>query len=232
MALTAPPRSKALNEALSWLEFPRLALSSPALLAGPRGNRERVIVLPGFGAGDVSTSALRRYLDYLNYDVSGWQRGTNRGDVLQAIGEMTHAVHEEWQRVGHKINLIGWSLGGYLAREVARELPGCIEQVITLGSPVVGGPKYTQVARAFGDKADLDWIEQMVASRERVPLTVPVTAIYSKYDGIVAWEACIDHKSPNVDHIEIVTTHVGLGFSADVYRIVASRLNKQVSPKP
>lgn len=222
--LAPPPRSRALNETMTWIEFPRLVLNTPALLTAPRGDGGRVLVFPGFGAGDGSTAALRQYLAWLGHNVSGWNRGQNDGDVLRGIEELTLAVRAESERVGERIALIGWSLGGYLAREVARELPDSVSQVVTMGSPIVGGPKYTQVAAAFGDDEALTWIERQVELRDRIPLQIPVTAIYSKFDGIVSWQACIDTKSDNVEHVEVFSTHIGLGFSADVFRIIARKL--------
>ena len=223
--LAPPPASRALNETLSWIEFPRLMLRSPELLSMPRGTGRRTLVFPGFGAGNGSTLVLRRYLTYLGHDVAGWELGVNSGDVLTTLRELVDHVRSQAQRSGAPVALVGWSLGGYLAREVAREAPDCVNRVITLGSPVIGGPKYTQVASMFAARGeDLDLIERLVAERERVPLSVPVTAIYSKFDGVVAWEACIDAHSPHVEHVEVRTTHIGLGFSPDVYRLVAQRL--------
>ena len=95
---------------------------------------------------------------------------------------------------------------------------------ITLGSPVVGGPKYTTVGGLYASRGyDLDEIEAAVEKRNRTPIRVPVTAIYSRSDGVVAWEACIDRQGPNVEHVEVDTTHLGLGLSAEVYRIIARR---------
>ncbi|MFT7141496.1 MAG: pimeloyl-ACP methyl ester carboxylesterase, partial [Sulfitobacter sp.] len=134
-------------------------------------------------------------------------------------------VERKTSELGVRIVLVGWSLGGYLAREVARDLPDRIEQVFTLGSPIIGGPKYTQVAPLYRAQGiDVDWIEQAIIEREKVALNTDVTAIYSKIDGVVAWQACIDDKSPNVEHIEVTSSHIGLGISADAYRIIASGL--------
>ena len=84
--------------------------------------------------------------------------------------------------------LVGWSLGGFIAREYAREHPQHVRQVITLGSPVIGGPRYTATARWYASQGfDLDELEQAVAARYANPLTVPITAIYSRRDGVVAW---------------------------------------------
>jgi pimeloyl-ACP methyl ester carboxylesterase len=126
------------------------------------------------------------------------------------------------------VRLIGWSLGGYLAREAARARPDLVHRVITLGTPVVGGPKYTVVARWF--RRDMAAIEAEIELRNQISLRTPVTAIYSRADAIVAWEACIDHNGSAVEHVEVRTTHVGLGFSPEVYKIIAQRLAKEDNP--
>jgi pimeloyl-ACP methyl ester carboxylesterase len=134
---------------------------------------------------------------------------------------------------GGPIGLIGWSLGGTLAREAARERPGAAHRVITLGSPVVGGPKYTAVAGAYRRRGiDLDAIEAEVAARNRIPLETPVTAVYSRRDRVVAWRACIDDHAPNVEHVEVETTHLGLGFSPEVFEIIALRLARPGTRSP
>ncbi|MFT7042711.1 MAG: hypothetical protein ACJAW7_001469 [Candidatus Azotimanducaceae bacterium] len=230
--ISLPSNTRLFNEAFSWTEFPRLFLHAPDLLTQRRGNGERVLVFPGFGAGDFSTLVLRNYLGYLGYNAAGWQQGINMGDVMAMIGQLTKAVRREAERSQNPLILIGWSLGGYLAREVARELPGMVSQVITMGSPIIGGPKYTRVAPLFhGNGMNLDMIEQAVELRDQTPLNLPITNIYSKSDGVVAWEACIDHKSAAVDHFEVASTHLGLGFSADVFRIVARQLAKNLTAK-
>lgn len=220
-----PPRGALLGEAFTALQFPLLALQAPALGLAPRGRGERVLVWPGFGAGNASTATLRAYLRYLGYRVEGWSLGNNNGDVLNQLDHLKTDL--ESRNLTEPVSLVGWSLGGYLAREVARECPSLVNRVITLGSPVVGGPKYTTVARAFEQQGEgLDHIEALVDARYEVPLSVPVTAIYSRLDGVVAWRACIDDRSPDVEHVEVVSSHIGLGFSPQVYRIIASSLAK------
>jgi hypothetical protein len=106
-----------------------------------------------------------------------------------------------------------------------------VRQVITLGTPVVGGPKYTVVARTFHRQGiDVDAIEAEIELRNQVALYTPVTAIYSRQDAVVSWEACIDRDASNVEHIEVRTTHLGFGFSPDVYKIIAKRLAFQTDP--
>ena len=139
--ISPPSNARLLNEAFSWLEFPRLFLQAPDLLTQVRGQGQRVLVFPGFGAGDFSTLLLRQYLGYLGYNSAGCQQGINTGDVMAMIKNLTNAARDEAERYQAPIILIGWSLGGYLAREVARELPDHISQVVTMGSPIIGGPK-------------------------------------------------------------------------------------------
>ena len=124
--------------------------------------------------------------------------------------------------------LLGWDMARSVLAlpELARERPELVARVVTLGSPVVGGPKYTAVGRMYRQRgADLDAIEAAVAERERQrPLSVPVTAIYSRRDGVVSWRACIDAQNAGVEHVEVSSTHTGLGFQAEVLAIVARRL--------
>lgn len=141
--------------------------------------------------------------------------------LVRALKRLIHFAHKTRQEV----RLVGWSLGGYLAREAARERPDLVRQVITLGTPVVGGPKYTVVAHRMRRRGiDMDAMVALVESRNRISLRTPVTAIYSRVDHVVAWEACIDRHCSNVEHIEVGATHLGLGFSPEVYRIIAQRL--------
>jgi len=226
----SPPRSGprallALREAGAAVELVRLLARLPELLRQPRGNAEPVLVLPGFAAGDTSTLILRAYLRRLGYRVRGWGLGVNSGEVRRLVRELARGVAARARAEGAPLRLVGWSLGGYLAREVARELPEHVDRVVTLGSPVIGGPRYTATAafyRAAG--ADLDAIDAAIAERERTPIRVPITAIYSETDGIVDWHACIDRKSPRVEHVRVRSTHLGLGFSPEVLRIVARSL--------
>jgi pimeloyl-ACP methyl ester carboxylesterase len=186
------------------------------------------MVLPGFGAGDASTLVLRTHLRRLGYAVTGWGLGVNRGDVPRLMGEVGDAVAARARAEGAPLRLVGWSLGGVLAREAARDAPEHVDRVITLGTPVVGGPRYTATARFYEAAGqDLAAIEAAVEERERTPLRVPVTAVYSEQDGIVDWRACIDRWNPQVEHVRVRATHVGLGFAPEVLRIVAERLARR-----
>lgn len=184
-----------------------------------------MLVAPGFASDDTWTESLRAFVGAIGYCVRGWGLGRNHGRVpvlIPALVDQTAAFAES---AGRPVRLVGWSLGGYLVREVARERPELVERVITLGAPVVGGPKYTASASIYLKKGyDLDEIERGVAERETDPIRVPIEAIYSRTDGIVSWRACIDHHSANVRHHQIVSSHLGLVASPVVFRLLAERL--------
>lgn len=221
----APARRNLVREGLGFLEPVRLLANFPRLATGPRGEGRPLLVLPGFGAGDRSTWVLRQYLSRLGYAVEAWGLGRNHGGVGVLLPQVVERLEVMAHSHGAPVGLVGWSLGGYLAREAARERPGLVTRVVTLGSPVVGGPKYTFASRHYVKRGyDLDEIEANVAARDAVPLTVPVTAIYSRRDGVVAWQACIDLVNHHTEHVEVHSTHVGLGFSPDVFAIIADRL--------
>lgn len=198
----------------------------------PKGNAV-VMVIPGFLTGDGVTWPLRRTLGALGHPVYGWGMGRNHGDVPALVPRVTAQVQRLADRHG-PIHLIGWSLGGYLAREAARDTPQSVAQVITLASPIIGGPKYTAAAQYFVQEMgeDLDAIERAVAERDEVPLTTPITAIYSPIDKVVCPGACIDHVNPHTAHIAIACSHAGFGFNPDVFSIIARRLASHTHSAP
>jgi len=225
--LQAPATSGLIREARGLIELPRLLLRFPGLARQPRGNREPVMILPGYGAGDGSTVILKIYLQLLGYRVRGWGLGRNLGAVADLLPRILKRLASLSRRSDHQtVTIIGWSLGGYLARELARERPDLVRQVITLGTPVIGGPKYTVVAESYRKRGiDIDAMAAEVEWRNNATrLETPVLAIYSRADAMVAWQACIDRQTPNVEHVEVKTTHFGFGFSPDVYKIIALSL--------
>jgi len=151
-------------------------LRVPELARAPRGRGEPVLVLPGFAASDASTLALRSYLRWLGYDARGWGLGTNGGDLPALVPRVILLLEAQAAAARERVRCVGWSLGGNLARESARERPDLVERVVTLGTPAVGGPKYTSVARSYRRRGlDLDAVETRVAKRERVPIRVPIS---------------------------------------------------------
>ncbi|HEY2921325.1 MAG TPA: hypothetical protein VGK77_20260, partial [Candidatus Binatia bacterium] len=198
----APDLSCVIREARGLIELPRLLFRFPELARQPRGNGQPVIILPGYGAGDASTAILKVYLRLLGYRARGWGLGRNTGNAPQLLPPILKRVASLARRSSQKVNLIGWSFGGYLARELARERGDLIGRIITLGTPVVGGPKYTIVARTFRRRGiDVDAMAAAIELRNRVVLSTPVVAIYSRADAVVAWQACIDQNAANVEHV-------------------------------
>jgi hypothetical protein len=217
-----PPLARLGWEALSGLELGRLATRGHRLARAPRGDAP-VIVLPGFGADDLSTVPLRSFLRRLGHEVEGWTLGRNGGNVQALLPKVAERARVLAERREQPVHLIGQSLGGVLARELARDEPARVAQVITLGTPVVGGPAYTRVGVRY-DAAQRARIAAAIRRRNRVPIGVPVTAVYSRRDGIVAWQACIDHDNPQVDHVEVSSSHFGMGIDPDVWLLTAKLL--------
>ncbi len=219
-------------------EFPRtlidmgaLCLSMPLLASMPRGDGHPVMVLPGFMASDQSTAFLRRYLKQLGYDPIGWELGRNSGrfEIIHHI--LVDRFLEAAEVCGDKITLIGQSLGGVYARELARLYPDKVRQVITLGSPfgVVNGTAANPLVRSLFEIQSGRSIEEMrEAIFEMDPHKtppVPLTAIYSKGDGVVNWRVCREaFEDFETDNIEVLGAHCGMGFNAAIYYIIADRL--------
>lgn len=179
-------------------------------------------MLPGYQTGDWSTAAIRLYLSGLGYRVRGWEQGTNNGDIGRYTRAVAELVRSDADRTGRPVRLVGWSLGGTIGREVAKSVPGGVEQVVTLGSPVVGGLRYTSVANTYVEQGwSMAQSEAAAARRNARGVPAPVTALYSKSDSVVAWQACLDPNLDNgTEHIEVGGTHFELGVSAPVLRLV------------
>jgi len=207
-------------------EAATLLPASPLLRRAPRGDGHPVLVLPGFGASDRSTGVLRRYLEGLGYGVHPWTFGRNlgpRGDLPQRLGARLAELQQKGER---KVSLVGWSLGGIYAREMARRMPQYVRQVITLGSPFRGGGRPTNVGRIIRALTGANMRERGPAWMADIakPPPVPSTAIFSRTDGIAAWRACIEMEAPNTDNIEVIGSHCGLGFNPVVLYAIADRL--------
>ena len=231
----AAVRPTAPNPLWLLLEGPRLVLESatlapsvPVLWQAPRGDGHPVMVLPGFWAGDQSTRVLREYLRRLGYGVHRWLLGRNTGLPEGAARQLMDRVTDLHRRYGHPVSLVGWSLGGIYARELARLVPHAVRQVITLSSPFGGehrGHRAGWLHRAVtGEDIPPELRRRM--NRNAGPLPVPSTAIFSKSDGVVGWRACIEPEAEHTENIEVVGSHCGLGFNPVVLYAVADRLSQ------
>jgi pimeloyl-ACP methyl ester carboxylesterase len=226
-----PSAALALSElGRALFELGTLPLASPLLMSAKRGDGHPVLVLPGFVTSDLSTTVLRRFLRTLGYDAHAWELGRNLGP--RAIGwegekliARLEAIHA---KTGKKVSLVGWSLGGVLARQLSRRRPDLVRQVISLGSPFAGDPRATNVWKAYefltGQRLkDADTQAQLRESE--APPPVPSTSIYSKGDGIVAWQNCLEPECATTDNIEVNGSHCGLGVNPSVLYAVADRLS-------
>ena len=212
-------------------EYGELLLSWPLLHRLPRGDGHAVMVLPGFGGGDLSTRPLRRALTRLGYDAHGWGQGRNLGMRRSARTALNQRFEDLYRDRG-RLSLIGWSLGGIYAREMARAAPERVRRVITLGSPFNHHPRANNADRLYrwingGSRNDIDWEG---FNRRRVPPPVPCTAIYTKSDGIVAWRCAMEDPAPNTENVEVRGSHTGLGINVRVLRVIADRLARPDTP--
>lgn len=221
LALTEVPRSLR--------EMGMLRQAEAVLASAPDGDGHPVLVVPGFIAGDGSTAILRRFLKNHGYDAYAWELGRNLGP--RAIGpageKLMSRLVDIHRQTGRKVSLVGWSLGGIMARLVARRLPEAVRQIISLGSPFAGNPRASNVWRPYqmltGQKIDdAATIEQL--AEVAAPPPVPSTAIYTRGDGIVAWQNCMEPAGRTTDNIEVVGSHLGLVINPAVLYAVADRL--------
>lgn len=215
------------NEMASGVEFAAGVSALPWLRrVSKRGRGEAVLVLPGFMADDRSTTLLRSFLRSIGYRALPWERGTNDGRMLDHLPGLIERVDELCSVDGQPVRLIGWSRGGILAREIARDQPASVDRVITLATPVKGGVDATSIGALVEREVGMDReaMREQMRARNQIPIETPITALYTKRDGVVAWQACIDEMNPNVTHHEIVATHTGIGFNPRALRIVADAL--------
>jgi len=191
------------------------------------GDGHPVLVLPGFMASDFSTGPLRQFVDSLGYHSYTWGLGRNYGQVyfLDNLVEKVASIYKEHNQ---KVTIIGWSLGGIYARQLAKKNPKIVRQVITFGSPF----------RGITEPNNASWLYNLLPGRKRVvdldpkllndlpkPALVPTTAIYSKEDGMVPWEVCMEAEETCIhQNIQVRGSHLGLGVNPSVLEIVADRL--------
>ena len=209
------------------VELATLLVAGPFLRRAARGDGHTVLVLPGFLADDRSTSVLRRYIEFLGYHAYGWELGRNIGPASRILQGMEAQLERLVDRSGGKVSVVGWSLGGMFARSLGRESPELVRQVITLGSPYRGDRPIASHASGPFDRLRRFHVadeELPRAELDRLPLEVPLTAIYSRGDGIVTWQSCLHEPGHERENIEVVGSHCGLGHNPAAMWVVADRL--------
>lgn len=222
--MLAPPSTlQRSRELLVGRDIARLLWNAPSLRDLPRGHGGTVVCVTGFGAGDASLAPLRALLRGLGHDARPAGLGRVGDDVDALTVQLGDQVGELAERNGAPVAMVGWSIGGVLSREVARRYPDAVRRVITFGTPVEGGPSYTALASQYSEQ-QLAEIRDEIERWRSIPITAPVTAIWSSNDGVVSPAACIDRDTPDVEHVEVDATHVGMGYHPDVWSIVAERL--------
>ena len=228
--LQAPNQALKFLEPRALLEIAALVPATPLLLTQARGDGRQVMLLPGFMADERAMWPLQRYLQYLGYDALPWGLGLNTGLPEESAGQVVEQIGAV-RRSDEPITLVGWSLGGVIAREVARREPDMVREVITLGTPVEGGPKYTASNKHYEKKPDLDVdaLERHIHALNSQGISCPLTVIYSRGDGIVDWRAAIDRYNPHARHQRIAGSHLGMAFNPVVWRIVARTLAATVA---
>lgn len=220
LAFTEPSRALA--------ELAAFYALRPLLSFLPRGDGHGVLVLPGFMATDTSTAPMRRLLSQLGYAVEGWNLGRNLKVDNERIEAMARCVSDLYDKTGGKISIVGWSLGGVFARELAKQMPDKVRQVITLGSPISDNRRFTNARPLF----------EMINGKRPEPMRngkfkklsdappVPTTSILTKADGVVHWRGSVQHAggNPQTENIEVYASHIGLGVNPAVMLAIADRL--------
>ena len=189
-----------------------------------RGDGHPVLAVPGLLCTDFSTRMLRQFLNQLGYTAYGWESGRNTGN-FQELLQLNERVDALYQKHNQKITLIGWSMGGIYVRELAKQRPELFRQVITMGSPFgnISAPNNVKwIYDLINDPKDTD---EAFAATIPNAVPIPTTAIFSKQDGIVPWEAC-QEKIEDTTHQnrEVQGSHCGLGMNPSVFEIVAEKM--------
>jgi pimeloyl-ACP methyl ester carboxylesterase len=204
-----------------------LPLAAPWLAAAPRGDGHSVLVVPGLLASDMSTAPLRRFLGWLGYDVYGWDLGRNLGPTDAVLEQLPQTLAALVESGGGPVSVVGWSLGGIYARELARQHAAQVRQVITLGSPfALTDPRQSRADGAYRRRSYLHAGGGRMPTREQLarPISVPSTAVYSRRDGIVSWQTCIEPETALHENVEVRCAHLGFGTDPATLWVIADRL--------
>jgi pimeloyl-ACP methyl ester carboxylesterase len=224
--LRPPSRTLMFLEGRAIHELGAFVGALPLLSLAPRGDGHPVLVLPGLIASDVSTRPLRAFLRSKGYAVRGWEQGRNLGLRAGVQDGMVDLLEEMNDVHGRKVSLVGWSLGGLYARQLAKMMPERVRSVITLGSPFAGSPHSTNAWRVYemasGRRADGE--DARFGGSLSVAPPVPTTAIFSRTDGICAWQGCVEKTSAQSESIEVESSHCGMGHHPAAVYAVAERL--------
>ncbi|WP_372797299.1 lipase family alpha/beta hydrolase [Litorivivens sp.] len=217
LALTEGPRTLLdVSVLCSWRWLPQQFL---------RGDGHGVLVIPGFLGGDGYNRMLTNFLCGLGYQAVGWGQGRNLGPRAELLDGMAQQVERLVEKTQGKISIVGHSLGGVYAREIARERPEFVRQVISLGSPINDdGRATTPSARLF---RLLNGEPDTESSLRSTAPPVPITSVYTKADGVVAWQQALQYAGhEHCENIEVPGSHCGLTWNLSVNHLLADRLSQ------
>ena len=206
------------------LEFAASVAAFPWLATAPRGDGHSVIVYPGFLGSDLSTRPMRRLLRWLGHEVQGWGQGRNLVASAEVMDSALQRIHDLHRQRGRRISLVGWSLGGLYARELAKRAPDAVRGVITLGSPFTGPDKASNAGRFYHSLNARRPSLAIPRDELRKAPPLPTTSIYSRSDGIVAWQCSVEQASALSESIEVEASHTGLGVNPLALYALADRL--------
>ena len=205
-------------------EYAAMVAALPWLRKLPQGDGHPVLVFPGLGAADFTTWPLRHFLEGRGYKTHPWQQGFNFGPREGVLDECVEQARSIAAAHGRALSLVGWSLGGIYAREVAKAIPGQTRCVITLGTPFAGHPRATNAWRFYEFLSGQPSHDPEVMAAVRQSPPVPTTSVYSRTDGIVAWRCSVNEVGPLAENIEVHASHVGMGMNPIALYAVADRL--------
>lgn len=208
------------------------AIPTLGMMHAGEGKGRHVLVIPGLMADDRPTWLMRKTIDLAGYRSHGWRLGRNIGPTCEALEGIVMRLEDLATREGGPIPIVGWSLGGLFARELATLRPHLVDRVITLGSPVNPNRKRQSSGGGTYDILEAQHLPLDGLDRWRTHHTVsdqPITSIFSKSDGIVHWKsACVD-DGPRAENVEVFGSHFGLGANAAAVHVVLDRLAVSVS---
>ena len=225
-SFAAPPFSLLVTEPVRALfDYCAARVGRPAQAIG---DGHPVIVYPGLAGGAMSTSHLRRFLSDSGFSAHDWEGGINTGpdgEFDDWLETFETRVRELSSQHGRKVSLVGWSLGGVYAREIAKRCAGNVRTVVTLGTPFgsLGGANHAGTVYKLLKRDSQQLTPQLEARLRQCP-SVPTTSVYSKSDGIVPWQGCIEKNTRRSESVEVTASHLGMGTHPEVLRIVADRL--------
>lgn len=189
----------------------------------PTASNVPVLVVPGFLGSDLSTAFLRKFINDLGHPVYGWGLGRNLADIeeLAILVKKLETIYDKHQQ---KVILIGWSLGGVYVREMAKQKPALVHQIITMGSPFrdIEAPNH---ARWIYDLIGKKGLDPTFLTTIPAPAPVPTLAIYTKQDGVVAWQTCMEDENETHHNAEVWGSHTGLIFNPMVLELISEQLS-------